>query len=58
MCCFDLSNVKDLEEIHRLLTGDGVKYCCKKCKHFLCLQHSEIMCSHCIKTSTTPDSED
>jgi hypothetical protein len=55
---FDLSNVKDLEEIHRLLTDDGVKHCCKKYKHFLCLQQSEIMCPNCMKTSETPDSKE
>jgi hypothetical protein len=32
---FDLSNVKDLEEIHLLLMEDGVKYCCEKRKNFL-----------------------
>jgi hypothetical protein len=26
-CGFNLSNVKDLEEIHRLLMNNSVKYC-------------------------------
>jgi hypothetical protein len=55
---FDPSNVKDVNHVFLLKKTHLTKYCCKKRKNFQCLQHLQIMCSNCIKTSTTPDSED